>query len=56
MQTDIITEKDAELEVSKGKGPMVEDEQVEDHKKNITFEEGQELLKLIKKSDFKIVD
>ncbi|XP_050909780.1 uncharacterized protein LOC127123622 [Lathyrus oleraceus] len=52
----IIANKAVESKVSKGKGPMVENEQVEDHKKSITFEESQEFLKLIKKSDFKIVD
>lgn len=45
--TNVITEKATESEVSKGKGPMVEDEQVEDRKKSITFEEGKEFLKLI---------
>ncbi|XP_050878511.1 uncharacterized protein LOC127082315 [Lathyrus oleraceus] len=54
--TKVINNKVVESETSKGKGPMVEKEQVEDHKKSITFEESQELLKLIKKSDFKIVD
>ncbi|XP_050875207.1 uncharacterized protein LOC127078828 [Lathyrus oleraceus] len=54
--TKVIDDKAAESETSKGKGPMVEKEQVEDHKKSITFEESQEFLKLIKKSDFKIVD
>ncbi|XP_050916556.1 uncharacterized protein LOC127131684 [Lathyrus oleraceus] len=54
--TNVIDNKVAESEMSKGKGPMVENEQVEDHKKSITFEESQEFLKLIKKSDFKIVD
>lgn len=33
-----------------------EDEQVEGHKKGISVEEGQEFIKLIKKSDYKIVD
>ncbi|XP_050918568.1 uncharacterized protein LOC127135999 [Lathyrus oleraceus] len=54
--TNVIANKVVEFEVSKGKGPMVENEQVEDHKKSINFEEGQEFLKLIKKSDFKIFD
>ncbi|XP_050916578.1 uncharacterized protein LOC127131705 [Lathyrus oleraceus] len=54
--TNVIDNKSAESEVSKGKGPMVENEKVEDHKKSITFEESQEFLKLIKKSDFEIVD
>ncbi|XP_050889361.1 uncharacterized protein LOC127094585 [Lathyrus oleraceus] len=54
--TNVIDNKAAESEVSKGKGSMVENKQVEDHKKSITFEESQEFLKLIKKSDFKIVD
>ncbi|XP_050920283.1 uncharacterized protein LOC127137919 [Lathyrus oleraceus] len=52
----VIDNKAAESEVSKGKWPMVKNEQVEDYKKSITFEESQEFLKLIKKSDFKIVD
>ncbi|XP_050893526.1 uncharacterized protein LOC127100414 [Lathyrus oleraceus] len=52
----VIDNKAAESETSKGKGPMVEKEQIEDHMKSITFEESQEFLKLIKKSDFKIVD
>lgn len=51
-----IIDKTAESKTSKGKRSMVEDEQVEDHKKSIIFEEGQEFLKFIKKSDFKIVD
>ncbi|XP_050889350.1 uncharacterized protein LOC127094573 [Lathyrus oleraceus] len=54
--TNVIDNKVAESEVSKAKGLMVENEQVEDHKKSITFEESQEFLKLIKKSNFKIVD
>ncbi|XP_050914130.1 uncharacterized protein LOC127128803 [Lathyrus oleraceus] len=54
--TKVIDNKAVESETFKGKGPMVEKEQVEDHKKSITFEESQEFLKLIKKSDFKIVD
>ncbi|XP_050915718.1 uncharacterized protein LOC127130797 [Lathyrus oleraceus] len=54
--TKVIDNKAVESETSKGKEPMVEKEQVEDHKKGITFEESQEFLKLIKKSDFKIVD
>lgn len=52
----VINHKAAESEVSKGKMTMVENEQVGDHKKSITFEESQEFLKLIKKIDFKIVD
>lgn len=52
----IDNDKAAEAEVSKGKGPMVEKEQSDDHKKSITFEESQEFLKLIRKSDFKIVE
>lgn len=52
----VIDNRVAEYETSKGKGLMVQKEQIEDHKKNITFEESQEFLKLIKKSDFKIVD
>lgn len=54
--TKVIDNKAAESETSKGKGPMVKKEHVVDHKKSITFEEIQEFLKLIKKSDFKIVD
>ncbi|XP_050890765.1 uncharacterized protein LOC127096208 [Lathyrus oleraceus] len=54
--TKAIDNKVVESETSKGKGLMVEKEQIEDHKKSITFEESQEFLKLIKKSDFKIVD
>ncbi|XP_050889365.1 uncharacterized protein LOC127094590 [Lathyrus oleraceus] len=56
LPTKVIDNKAADSKVSKGKGPMVENEQVEDHKKSITFKESQEFLKLIKKSDFKIVD
>ena len=56
VQRKVNYNKAAESETSKGKGPMVEKEQVEDQKKSITFEERQEFLKLIKKSDFKIVD
>ncbi|XP_050899608.1 uncharacterized protein LOC127106344 [Lathyrus oleraceus] len=52
----IDNDKVAEAEVSKGKGLMVEKEQSDDHKKSITFEESQEFLKLIRKSDFKIVE
>ncbi|XP_050876611.1 uncharacterized protein LOC127080324 [Lathyrus oleraceus] len=52
----IDNNKAVEAEASKGKGPMVEKEQLEDHKKSITFEESHESLKLIKKSDFKIID
>lgn len=52
----IDNNKAAEAEESKGKESMVEKEQSEDHKKSITFEESQEFLKLIKKSDFKIID
>ncbi|XP_050890746.1 uncharacterized protein LOC127096182 [Lathyrus oleraceus] len=52
----IDNNKTAEAEASKGKESMVEKEQSEDHKKSITFEESQEFLKLIKKSDFKIID
>ncbi|XP_050889569.1 uncharacterized protein LOC127094840 [Lathyrus oleraceus] len=52
----VIENKATKSETSKGKAPMVEKEQVEDYKKSITFEESQEFLKLIKKSDFKIVD
>ncbi|XP_050889420.1 uncharacterized protein LOC127094658 [Lathyrus oleraceus] len=52
----IDNDKAVEAEVSKGKGPMVEKEQFDDHKKSITFEESQEFLKLIRKSDFKIVE
>ncbi|XP_050919835.1 uncharacterized protein LOC127137414 [Lathyrus oleraceus] len=52
----IDNDKVPEAEASKGKGSMVEKEQSNDHKKSITFEESQEFLKLIKKSDFKIVE
>lgn len=48
--------KEAEDETSKGKEIVNENEQIEGHKNNITAEEGHEFLKLIKKSDFKIVD
>ncbi|XP_050889272.1 uncharacterized protein LOC127094487 [Lathyrus oleraceus] len=51
----VIPDKATKSETSKGKGRMVEDEQVEGHKKNVSFEEGREFLKLFK-SDFKIVD
>lgn len=51
-----IPDKVAEYETSKGKGMINEDEQVEGHKKSIFVEEGQEFLRLTKKSDFKIVD
>lgn len=54
--TKVIDNRVAESKISKGKGSLVEKEQVEEHKKIITFKEGQEFLKLIKKSDFKIVD
>lgn len=39
--TKFIADKTADSETSKGKGSMVEEEHVEDHTKNITFEEGQ---------------
>ncbi|XP_050889924.1 uncharacterized protein LOC127095252 [Lathyrus oleraceus] len=52
----IDNDKDEEAKVSKGKWSMVEKEQSGDHKKSITFEESQEFLKLITKSDFKIVE
>ncbi|XP_050915167.1 uncharacterized protein LOC127130146 [Lathyrus oleraceus] len=52
----INNDKVAEAEFPKGKGSMVEKEQFDDHKKSITFEESQEFLKLIRKSDFKIVE
>ncbi|XP_050876821.1 uncharacterized protein LOC127080547 [Lathyrus oleraceus] len=52
----IDNNKVVEAEASKGKEPMIEKEQFEDHNKSITFEESQEFLKLIKKSDFKIID
>lgn len=54
--TRVTPDKDAELETSKGKGLMNEVEQIEGHKKSTTAEEGQEFFKLIKKSDFEIVD
>lgn len=53
--TKVIPDKVAESETSKGKGFMNEDEQIEGHKNNIIVKEGQEFLKLIKKSDFKII-
>lgn len=43
-------------EVTKGKEIMDAQAQLEGHKKNVSSEEGQEFLKLTKKSDFKIVD
>lgn len=49
--TKVIPDKDEESETSKGKGMMNEDEQIEGHKKNTVVGEGQEFLKLIKKSD-----
>lgn len=52
----VIPDKVAESKTSKGKRLMNEDEQVEGHKKSISVEEGQKFLKLIKNSDFKIVD
>ncbi|XP_050895784.1 uncharacterized protein LOC127102458 [Lathyrus oleraceus] len=54
--TKVIPDKNAKSEISKGKWLINEDEQVEGHKKGIFVEEGQEFLKLIKKSDFKIID
>ncbi|XP_050909269.1 uncharacterized protein LOC127123047 [Lathyrus oleraceus] len=54
--TNIIANKAAKSKVSRSKRPMIENEQVKGHKKSITFEESQEFLKLIKKSNFKIVD
>lgn len=56
MLTNVIDNKAVESEMYKGKGPMVENEQVEDRKKSITFEESREFHKSIKNSDFKIVD
>ncbi|XP_050876141.1 uncharacterized protein LOC127079815 [Lathyrus oleraceus] len=52
----VIPDKAVESKTSKGKRLMIEDEQVEGRKKGISVEEGQKFLKLIKKSDFKIVD
>lgn len=54
--TKVIADKVVESEPSKGKGLVNEDKQVEGYKKGISVEEGQEFLKLIKKSDFKIID
>ena len=53
--TKVILDKVIEFETSKGKGLMNEDKQVKGHNKSIFVEEGQEFLKLIKKSDFKIM-
>ncbi|XP_050909151.1 uncharacterized protein LOC127122922 [Lathyrus oleraceus] len=52
----IENDKATKAEASKGKRPMIEREQSDDHKKSITFEGSQEFLKLIRKSDFKIVE
>lgn len=48
--------KVVEDETYMGKEIVNEHEQPEDHKKSINTEEGQEFLKFIKKSDFKIVN
>lgn len=54
--TKVIPDKVVEYETSIGKGMINKDEQVEGHKKSISIEEDHEFFKLIKKSDFQIID
>lgn len=49
------TRKSVEVVNSKGKEAMNEQDQTEKHKKDMSLEESQDFLKLIRKSDFKIM-